>query len=145
MREDGEIEMSEKKIILKGRCIVEGKAEGYALVTHDCISFMGTVNPKTGQIIERKHEIEGEFLKDRILVFPQSKGSTGGSYMLYDVVKNGVGPLAIINKAAESVVTIGAIVADLPMVDKVDIDQIMTGDYIKLDSTNGIIEITREE
>ena len=96
---------------LSGRCIVEGKAEGYALVTHDCISFMGTVNPKTGQIIERKHEIEGEFLKDKILVFPQSKGSTGGSYMLYDVVKNGVGPRAIINRAAESVVTIGAIVS----------------------------------
>ena len=76
--------------MLKGRCIVEGKAEGYALVTKDCISFMGTVNPKTGQIIERKHEIEGEYLKDRFLVFPQSKGSTGGSYMLEDVGKIGV-------------------------------------------------------
>ena len=134
-----------KTFTLKGRCIVEGKAEGYALVTHDCISFMGTVNPKTGQIIERKHEIEGEYLKGRILVFPQSKGSTGGSYMLYDVVKNGVGPLAIINRAAESVVTIGAIVSDLPMVDKVDIDQIHTGDYLKLDATEGTIEVTREE
>lgn len=134
-----------KTFTLTGRCIVEGKAEGYALVTHDCISFMGTVNPKTGQIIERKHEIEGEYLKGRILVFPQSKGSTGGSYMLYDVVKNGVGPLAIINRAAESVVTIGAIVSDLPMVDKVDIDQIHTGDYLKLDATEGTIEVTREE
>jgi len=133
-----------KTFTLNGRCIVEGNAEGYAIVTHDCISFMGTVNPKTGQIIERKHEIEGEYLKGKILVFPQSKGSTGGSYMLYDVVKNGVGPRAIINKAAESVVTIGAIVADLPMVDKVDIDQIKTGDYVKLDATNGIIEVTRE-
>ena len=134
-----------KVLTLNGRCIVEGNAEGFALVTHDCISFMGTVNPKTGQVIERKHEIEGEFLKGRILVFPQSKGSTGGSYMLYDVVKNGVGPLAIINRAAESVVTIGAIVADLPMVDKVDIDQLKTGDYIKLDSTHGTIEVYREE
>jgi len=135
--------MSEKKI-LQGRCIVEGSAEGYALVTHDCISFMGTVNPKTGQIIERKHEIEGEFLKDRILVFPQSKGSTGGSYMLYDVVKNGVGPRGIINRAAESVVTIGAIVAELPMVDKINIDEIHTGDYIRLNATEGTVEITRE-
>ena len=65
--------------------------------------------------------------------------------MLYDVVKNGVGPLAIINRAAESVVTIGAIVSDLPMVDKVDIDQIHTGDYLKLDATEGTIEVTREE
>lgn len=135
----------QKTFVLKGRCIVEGKAEGYALVTKDCISFMGTVNPKTGQIIERKHEIEGEYLKDRILVFPQSKGSTGGSYMLYDVVKNGVGPKAIINRAAESVVTIGAIVSDLPMVDQIDINQIRTGDYLKVDATAGTIEVTREE
>lgn len=132
-----------EKFTLKARCIVEGQAEGYALVTHDCISFMGTVNPKTGQIIERRHEIEGAYLKDRILVFPQSKGSTGGSYMLYDVVKNGVGPLGIINRAAESVVTIGAIVADLPMVDQVDIDRLQTGDYIRLDATNGTIEVIR--
>lgn len=130
---------------LKGRCIVEGFAEGYALVTHDCISFMGTVNPKTGQIIERKHEIEGAYLEGKILVFPQSKGSTGGSYMLYDVVKNGVGPRGIINTAAESVVTIGAIVAELPMVDQIDIDQIHTGDYIRLDATHGLVEITRDD
>ncbi len=135
----------QKTFMLKGRCIVEGKAEGYALVTKDCISFMGTVSPKTGQIIERKHEIEGEYLKDRILVFPQSKGSTGGSYMLYDVVKNGVGPKAIINRAAESVVTIGAIVSDLPMVDQIDINQIKTGDYLKVDATAGTVEVTREE
>ena len=43
---------------------------------------MGTINPKTGYVIERKHEIEGACLKGKVLVFPMSKGSTGGSYML---------------------------------------------------------------
>lgn len=131
--------MAEK--ILKGRCIVEGTAEGEAIVTNDAISFMGTVNPKTGIIIERKHEINGACLKGKILVFPHSKGSTGGSYMLYDVVKNGVGPAGIINREAESVVTIGAIVAELPMVDQVDIGQIETGDYVYLDATGGIVRV----
>ncbi len=79
--------MSER--ILQGRCIVEGYAEGEAIVTKDAISFMGTINPKTGVVIERKHEIEGQSLNGKILVFPMSKGSTGGSYMLYDLVKNG--------------------------------------------------------
>ena len=130
--------------ILNGRCIVAGYAEGEALVTSDAISFMGTVNPKTGVIIERKHEIEGQCLKGKILVFPCSKGSTGGSYMLYDVVKNGVGPKGIVNIEAESVVVIGAIVADLPMVDKIDISQIHTGDYIRLNATEGTVEIIRK-
>ena len=131
--------MAEK--ILQGRSIVGGVVEGEAIVTTDCISFMGTVNPKTGYIIERGHEIEGECLKGKVLVFPHSKGSTGGSYMLYDLVKNGVGPVAIVNREAESVVTIGAIVSDLPMVDQVDISQISTGDYIYVDANSGVVRL----
>ncbi|MCL2380993.1 MAG: DUF126 domain-containing protein [Treponema sp.] len=129
---------------IKSRCVVGGVVEGEAIVTSDAISFMGTVNPKTGVIIERKHEIEGECLKGKVLVFPYSKGSTGGSYMLYDAVKNGVGPVGIINIEAESVVTIGAIIAELPMVDQADISQIKTGDYVYLNATEGNIRIIRK-
>lgn len=133
-----------KQLTLKGRKIVEGKAQGEALVTKDPISFMGSINPKTGFVIERGHELEGKCLKGKILVFPCSKGSTGGSYMLYDVVKNGVGPLGIINIEAESVVVIGAIVADLPMVDKIDISKIETGDYITMDASQGIVTVDKK-
>jgi predicted aconitase with swiveling domain len=132
-------------INLKGRKIVEGSAEGEALVTSQPLSFMGSVNPKTGYIIEQGHELEGQCLKGKIFVFPFSKGSTGGSYMLYDVVKNGVGPLGIVNSDAEVVCVIGAIVADLPMIDGIDIKQIKTGDYINLDATNGIAQIKKKE
>lgn len=132
--------MSQEKL-LQGRCIVEGQVEGEALVTNDAISFMGTIDPKTGYVIERKHEIEGVCLKGKILVFPMSKGSTGGSYMLYDLVKNGVGPLGIVNREAESIVVIGAIVSGLPMVDRIDISQIQTGDYIYLNATEGTVQV----
>lgn len=132
-----------ENIILKGRRIVEGRAEGEALVTKQPLSFMGSVNPKTGYVIERGHELEGQCLQGKILVFPFSKGSTGGSYMLYDVVKNGVGPKGIINSDADSVCVIGAIVADLPMVDKVELERISSGDYVCLNATDGIIEVLR--
>jgi predicted aconitase with swiveling domain len=130
--------------ILKGRPIVKGRAEGEALVTSECISFMGSTDPKTGYIIEHGHELEGECMKGKVLCFPSSKGSTGGSYMLYDAVKRGVGPSAIINVDAESIAVIGAIVADLPMVDHIDISQIKTGDFIKMDSESGEIEIIQK-
>ena len=130
--------MSHEKI-LRGRCIVEGVVEGEAIVTNDAISFMGTVNPKTGVVIERKHEIEGQCLKGKILLYPTGKGSTGGSYMLYDLVKNGVGPLGIVNIKGEAVAVIGAIVADLPMVDGIDINQVKTGDYVYLNATEGTL------
>lgn len=132
--------------ILHGRSVVEGCAEGYAIVSkHDCISFMGSTNPKTGYIIERGHELEGVCMKGKILCFPSSKGSTGGSYMLYDAVKNGVGPAAIINIEAESIVVIGAIVSDLPMVDQIDISQIDTGDYVKVDAVSGTVTVIKKE
>lgn len=132
------------KIILEGRKIVEGNAEGEAIVTSQPLSFMGSVNPKTGYIIEQGHELEGQCLKGKIFVFPFGKGSTGGSYMLYDLVENGVGPKGIINSDAEVVCVIGAIVADLPMIDGIDIRQIKTGDYIYLDATNGIAKVTKK-
>ncbi len=131
-------------IELKGRKVLEGFVEGEALVTKEPISFMGSINPKTGYVIEKGHELEGRCLKGKVLVFPCSKGSTGGSYMLYDVVKNGVGPIGIINQDAESIMVIGAIVADLPMVDRIDIDQIRSGDHVVLDATNGIVRVTRK-
>ena len=136
----------EEKIVMQGRKVVEGSAEGYAIVAHhDCISFMGSTNPKTGYIIERGHELEGVCMQGKILCFPSSKGSTGGSYMLYDAVKRGVGPAAIVNVEAESIVVIGAIVSDLPMVDKIDISKIENGDYVKVDATNGVVEVYKNK
>jgi hypothetical protein len=132
-----------EKIVLQGRMIVEGLAEGKAIVTREPLSFMGSVNPKTGYIIEKGHELEGRCLKGKIFVFPSTKGSTGGSYMLYEAVKQGVGPLGIVNVVAESVCVIGAIVSDLPMVDEVDIAKIADGDYIRLDATRGIVEVCK--
>ena len=130
-------------LTLKGRKIVEGQTEGEALVTAQPLSFMGSVNPKTGYIIERGHELEGQCMKGKIFVFPFSKGSTGGSYMLYDVVKNGVGPKGIINADADSVCVIGAIVSDIPMVDKIDIEKIASGDYVRLNATDGIVTVEK--
>lgn len=131
--------------ILQGRPVVKGRAEGKALVTSECISFMGSTNPKTGYIIEHGHELEGQCMQGKILCFPSSKGSTGGSYMLYDAVKRGVGPCAIVNVEAESIAVIGAIVADLPMVDKIDITEIKNGDHVVVEADTGVVRVTSKQ
>jgi predicted aconitase with swiveling domain len=64
--------------------------------------------------------------------------------MLYDAVKRGVGPAGIINIEAESIVVIGAIVAELPLVAEIDITQIESGDYVVMDATKGRIEVTKK-
>jgi predicted aconitase with swiveling domain len=125
---------------LKGRIIYKGKAEGEALVTNMPISFYGGVEPTTGVILEKGHELEGQSIKDKILVFPQGKGSTVGSYTLYRMKKNGTAPAAMINKETETIVAVGAIISEIPFVDKVDVSKIKTGDKVSVE--NDIVSIT---
>jgi len=119
---------------LKGRIIYKGKAEGEALVTNMPISFYGGVDPNTGVVLEKGHELEGISIKDKILVFPQGKGSTVASYTLYRMKKNGTAPLAMINKETETIVAVGAIISEIPFVDKIDTSKIKTGNKITIEN-----------
>jgi len=118
---------------LKGRVIRSGRAKGEALVSREPISFFGCIDPSSGIITEKGHELEGECIKDKILVFPHGKGSTVGSYALYRLKKNSAAPRAIINEECEPIVAVGAIISDIPCVDKIDIKKIKTGDRIEIE------------
>jgi hypothetical protein len=119
---------------LKGRIIYKGKGEGEALVTTQPISFYGGVDPNTGVVIEKGHELQGQSVKGKILVFPQGKGSTVGSYTLYRMKKNGVAPAGMINRECETIIAVGAIISEIPTIDKVDICKIKTGDKVIIEN-----------
>lgn len=125
---------------MKGRTINPGKAEGEAIVSREPIGFYGGIDPKTGIVIEKGHELEGQCVTGKILVFPQGKGSTVGSYVVYGLNANGVGPVAIINAETETIVATGVILADIPCVDGIDISQIHTGDHLIVDADAGTVE-----
>jgi len=129
---------------MKGRMISPGKVEGEAIVSAESIGFYGGIDINTGVVIEKGHMLEGECVKDMILVFPNGKGSTVGSYVIYGIVKNGVGPKAIINKETETIVATGAILAGIPCVDGIDISQINTGDLVEVNADQGEIEIKKK-
>jgi uncharacterized protein len=119
---------------LKGRLISKGKCEGEALVTTQPISFYGGVDPNTGVVTEKGHELQGQSVKGKILVFPTGKGSTVGSYTLYRMKKNGTAPAGIVNRECETVVAVGVIISEIPCVDKVDISKIKTGDKVHIEN-----------
>jgi len=129
---------------LKGRTISPGKADGEALVSREPIGFYGGVDPKTGEVIEKSHELEGRNVSGKILVFPCGKGSTAGSYVIYGLKKNGVAPAAIVNRETETIVATGVILAGIPCVDGIDIEKIKTGDRLIVDADKGIVEVKRE-
>lgn len=128
---------------MKGRIISKGTAQEEALVTSQPISFYGGVDPNTGEVIEKGHELKGKSVKGKILVFPTGKGSTVGSYTLYRLKKNGAAPAGIINKECETVVAVGAIISEIPCVDKIDTSKIRTGDLIRIE--NDVVTLIQKQ
>jgi len=127
--------------ILRGRGVVSGRCRGVALASSKPLSFLGGVDYNSGVIIEKGHDLKGESVKGRVLCFPYGHGSTVGSYVLYSLVKKGVSPIAIVNQVADSVVVVGAIIAEIPMVDQIDIRQIKTGDEVEVDGARGTVKV----
>jgi len=128
-------------IELRGRKICRGRAEGEALVSKEAISFFGGVDPDTGRVVEKGHPLEGKEITGKILVFPRGKGSTVGPYTIYRLKKNGKAPAAIVNKECETIVAVGAIISEIPCIDKIDIDKISDGDRLILNADEGKMKI----
>jgi len=112
------------------------------LLPHNPYPFWEASTPKTGIVIEKAHELEGECIKGKVLVFPKGKGSTVGSYVIYQLKKNGTAPCAMINIKTEPIVAVGAIISSIPLVDKVEknpVRVIRTGDRVMVDAVEGYV------
>lgn len=118
---------------LQGRRLVGTYAEGKVLKLSKPISFLGDVDVETGRIVSPEHEKFGECVKGKVLVFPEGRGSTVGSYVIYGLKKKGNAPLALVVKKAEAIVAVGAIIADIPLMDNVEIEEIEDGDWAEVD------------
>jgi predicted aconitase with swiveling domain len=128
-------------MIFTGRKISTGHAAGKVLVTLMGISFYGGVDPETGRVVEKGHELEGQSIAGRVLVFPTGKGSTVGSYTLYRLKKAGLAPAAVINAESETITAVGCIISNIPCVDHIPIERIATGMQAKVDGESGIVEV----
>jgi len=125
--------------MIKCRTIFRGKVTGKALVSNVSISFFGGVDPNTGLIIEKNHPLFNKSVKNKILIFTTGKGSTVGSYILLQLAKNKKAPFAIICKEAEPIVAVGAIIAEIPMVDKPEVFEFKDNQQITVDGYNNLI------
>ena len=124
---------------LTGRTIFPGQASGEALVSRMGISFFGGVDPETGVITEAGHDLEGQSLAGKILVFPSGKGSTVGSYILYRLKHNGHAPAAIINSECETITAVGCIISEIPCIDQVPIENLISGMLLQVDANQGLV------
>jgi hypothetical protein len=134
-------------ILLHGRKIVGGSAQGEALVTRQTISGWGGIDPKTGTIIELRHELRGKSFKDKILVFPGAKGSSGWSAFFHMARLNGAAPKGFLFNKMSTKIALGLVVTHAPALTDFDRDPltvIETGDWVEIDADQGIVKVTKQ-
>jgi predicted aconitase with swiveling domain len=123
--------------------VASGRACGEALVTRETVSFLGNVNPETGVVVDPVHGLFGQCIAGKVLIFPGGKGSTVGSYVIYQLKKRGVAPAAMINLRSEPIVAVGAIISGIPLVDRVpeDLLQLKIGVFVTVDADHGLVTV----
>jgi predicted aconitase with swiveling domain len=121
---------------IKCHRVASGCASGPALVTAEAISFLGNVDAETGMVVDPAHELFGQCIAGKVLIFPGGKGSTVGSYVIYQLKKKGLAPAAMINIRSEPIVAVGAIISGIPLVDRVreEILRVKSGTIVKVDA-----------
>lgn len=131
-------------IVLRGRKVVGGVAEGEALVTRETISGWGGIHAMTGTVIESRHELKGVSFTDKVLVFPGAKGSSGWSNAFHMAKLAGKAPRAMLFTIMTTKIALGAVVMRIPTLTDLDGDPfalIETGDWVRVDADNGRVEI----
>lgn len=138
--------LNETKVVIHGRKVVGGVAEGEALVTRDRVSGWGGIDPRTGSIIETRHELRGKSFAGKVLVFPGAKGSSGWSNQFHLTRLMGTAPAAMLFNEMTTKIALGAVVTRAPALtdfDRDPLELIETGDWVRVDAEAGIVEITK--
>jgi predicted aconitase with swiveling domain len=131
-------------LVLHGRKVVPGVAEGEALVSPETISGWGGIDPARGVITERRHALYGVSFAGKILVFPGAKGSSGWSGFFQATRLNGCAPLAMVFTTITTKVALGAVVTRVPAITELDqdpVEVIKTGDWVRVDADAGTVTV----
>lgn len=135
--------------VIKGCGVVQGRSDGVVLVTSQSISFWGGIDPKTGIINDPRHDLLGQSIADRILVFPYAKGSAAAPLVMLELARVAKAPAAMINLEAEPLLVSGPIICkhfygkEIPVVtiDNKTFQVFKTGQHAAVDGFNGEIII----
>ena len=137
--------------MIAGRPIVEGEADGEALVTSDALSFWGGYDFHTGEIIDKHHPLAGVRAAGRILAVPFSKGSSTTTAVLLEAVRAGTAPAAILTTGADSFFALASIVAGVMYGKSFPVVALTADDFARLRSgerlrveRDGTIRYSRE-
>ncbi len=135
-----------EKIILHGRKVIGGTAEGEALVSKMPLMGWGNVDAQNGYTVERNHPLYEVPYKGKVLVFTEPRGS--GGFVGYGASRNfGAHPAAFLYRKGNNLTVFAAMVMSVPTVTDFDRDPtevIETGDHVIVDGDHGIVEVIKQ-
>ncbi len=124
--------------MIRGRGLSPGKATSEVLICDQYISPLGEISREG---IITSGPCENASLSGKIFAFRRGRGSTVGSYTFLELKSRKLAPAGIINESAEQMVVTGAIISEIPMVDKIPLDIFSKGDIVTIDGDNGEVSI----
>ena len=86
-------------------------ASATALALTAPISFWGGVDPKTGVIADPRHPENGQVVTGKILLVPETVGSSSAAAILLELVHGNRAPAAIVLHEPDAILLLGLIVA----------------------------------
>lgn len=115
-----------------------GVVEGELVVYREPLSFLGDVDGRGGVIRTVNVSIAG-----RVLAIPSSRGSTVGPYVMYQLSKYGRAPKAILSVRADTMLIIGAVMAQIPIVTNLprEILDLPSGSLVRVDLDKGEVYV----
>jgi predicted aconitase with swiveling domain len=97
--------------IITGRSLLAGDVEGQLVYTDEPLSFWGGFDARTGNIIDARHKLSGVNVRSQVLALPYARGSSTGSGLLLEGIREGTAPSAMILSKPDAILALGAIVA----------------------------------
>src|SRR4051812_27159091 len=91
--------------------LIEAAASGLLVFSDQPLSFWGGYDSHTGEVIDRRHPLSGQILTGKVLVFPGSRGSSSGSGVLLEAIRNRTAPAAIMTLEADHILCLAALLA----------------------------------
>jgi len=139
-------------LILRGRPLVPGTALGPVLAASEPLSFWGGYDPRSGEIIDRRHPLAGKRAVGKILVIPLTRGSSTTTAILLEAIRAGTAPAAIVTTGVDAFVALASIVADevfgmpIPIValSNHDFATLASDDIVAIDR-DGAVTVRRED
>ncbi len=91
--------------------LLAGEAAGEILKLERPISFWGGVDPESGRITDPRHPQHDLSVAGRILVIPETIGSSSGSAVMLELIGRGRAPAAVILGKPDAILILGVVVA----------------------------------